>query len=1099
MWFIISCRTSGYGNCLFNACSIALVGDESLAVSLRCLTAIELYQNAQYYALHPLLELQHNNGAFNSTNNAFAMSISDAALDASEGKNHVQAVCFEASRIAKDYQSATFVCELALASVIGRPIEAYYPVRKDGDDLERETCQRNGLEIMFNSTILPREECLIGQSKLHILRCASVPLDYLKTGTVPDTKDHFVPLMPPFLANDVTSGTVCHISSEQTQLIPDFSKSNQQLAFFSPRSSSQPVDLKSVQTVALKPRPSSSKHRQATIDSFTQFKKPRNADAIPGPCVVSSQDSSSSKGPLPMAQTTEHIHLVDTPLQPLAADNQLDSEVENAGASDSFQITSSKESLVAAPSLPFHNNDIGRFYNTVSTLSDSQKYELLCHVWKPKFNHNFPSNSRSRRFQFKWFTIFPWLAYSQLLDGAFCINCVLFGGESSHNASKLHHLFRSPLDCWSKAVDKLKDHALKSPIHATATIRASQFRRCMENEVESIDIQLNNKVSEQVRQNRDNLKSIVAAIVFCGRQNIALRGHRDDSASLQNDANNPGNLQALLGFLSEHGNNVSFRGFLASAPRNASYRSKTTQNELVLICGNSIRDTLVKEIKEAKFFAVLADEAADISNIEQMALVLRFVDRACNIREEFLGFIHCSEGLSGEAISETILAAVKDSGLEIELCRGQGYDGAGNMAGKCSGAAVRIQRAYPKAMYVHCGSHILNLCVASACSIPVVRNMMGQVRVVSAFFNVHPKRSAVLKDKIKSLLPEAAHSRLIDVCRTRWIARIDGMEIFIELFPAIVSALEAVKDNADGSWNGDSIRDASALYHATISFGFLVSLVVVCHCLQITRPLTKQLQSPQMDVVKCLEKVNLLFSMLKRYREEIDHRHKFWYEEAVSLAETVGTVPSKPRIASVQQNRSNTPSDTVSEYYRRILSIPFMDHLITQISARFCDRNVAALDGFFGLPSEVVCYKDWRPKFRRYLSLYESDLPEPHYIECELDMWEETWERSKAVPPANVRSLLPMIDKITFPNIFAAFQILGTLPVTSCSCERSISVLRRLKTYLRNTMKEDRLNALALLHVHRDIPIDIEEIIDIFARKHPRRMRLVDILGNDTC
>ena len=172
----------------------------------------------------------------------------------------------------------------------------------------------------------------------------------------------------------------------------------------------------------------------------------------------------------------------------------------------------------------------------------------------------------------------------------------------------------------------------------------------MENEVESIGVQLNNKVSEQVRENREKLKPVVAAIVFCGRQNIALRGHRDDSTALQDERNNPGNLQALLGFLSEQGKNVAFHDFLATAPKNATYRSKTTQNEIVAICGNSIRDTLVKEIKEAKFFAVLADEAADISNVEQMSLVLRFVDRDSNIREEFLGFAPCSEGLCGKAI-----------------------------------------------------------------------------------------------------------------------------------------------------------------------------------------------------------------------------------------------------------------------------------------------------------------------------------------------------------------------------------------------------------------------------------------------------------------
>ena len=288
--------------------------------------------------------------------------------------------------------------------------------------------------------------------------------------------------MPLFLANAVISGTVSHTSSVQTRLVPDFSKSHQQRASVSPPqlSSSQPVGFESVQTIALialNPRPSSSKRTQAKIDSFTQVERPRPSTADrPGRSAVPSQASSPSQGPFLLAQTSQHVHLVSTPPQLLTASNQPDYEVEVAGAIDSFQVISSTQSPVAVPSLPFPNNDVGSFYNMVSTISDSQKYELLCHFWKPKFGKNFPANSKSRRFQYKWLTMFPWLAYSQLLDGAFCINCVLFGGESSHNATKLNHLFRSPLDCWSKALDKLKDHAIKSPIHATATIRATQFR-----------------------------------------------------------------------------------------------------------------------------------------------------------------------------------------------------------------------------------------------------------------------------------------------------------------------------------------------------------------------------------------------------------------------------------------------------------------------------------------------------------------------------------------------------------------------------------------------------------------------------------------------
>ncbi|KAJ8882693.1 hypothetical protein PR048_014505 [Dryococelus australis] len=59
----------------------------------------------------------------------------------------------------------------------------------------------------------------------------------------------------------------------------------------------------------------------------------------------------------------------------------------------------------------------------------------------------------------------------------------------------------------------------------------------------------------------------------------------------------------------------------------------------------------------------------------------------------------------------------------------------------------------------------------------------------------------------------------------------------------------------------------------------------------------------------------------------------------------------------------------------------------------------------------------------------------------------------------------------------------------SITSERSFSTLRRLKNYLRSTMIEDRLNGLALLHIHQDT-MKPEEVLDIFARKHTRKLSL---------
>ena len=175
-------------------------------------------------------------------------------------------------------------------------------------------------------------------------------------------------------------------------------------------------------------------------------------------------------------------------------------------------------------------------------------------------------------------------------------------------------------------------------------------------------------------------------------------------------------------------------------------------------------------------------------------MVVRFVDKTHCIREQFLGFVPCARGLSGEVIANTVTEFLRDQGLPIEDCRGQGYDGAGNMAGKLSGAAARIQAANQKALYVHCSSHILNLCVATCCKEQLVSNMMEHVRVVSEFFNFSPKRFALLVAMIEKILPTSSHKRLINVCQTRWVARIDGLSIFIEVFQAIVKCFQIIRD-----------------------------------------------------------------------------------------------------------------------------------------------------------------------------------------------------------------------------------------------------------------------------------------------------------------
>ena len=154
-------------------------------------------------------------------------------------------------------------------------------------------------------------------------------------------------------------------------------------------------------------------------------------------------------------------------------------------------------------------------------------------------------------------------------------------------------------------------------------------------------------------------------------------------------------------------------------------------------------------------FSVTADEAADVSNKENLSLVLRYVDSSKNIREEFVGFRLCGEETTGNAIKELIINSVRDLGLTMDNCRGQSYDGAGNMAGRYVGASTLIQHQFPKVIYVHCMNHRLNLCVADTCWLAMVQNMMGTVRNFLNFLVTRLSARVTLLTRLRSFYPTA--------------------------------------------------------------------------------------------------------------------------------------------------------------------------------------------------------------------------------------------------------------------------------------------------------------------------------------------------------
>ena len=108
---------------------------------------------------------------------------------------------------------------------------------------------------------------------------------------------------------------------------------------------------------------------------------------------------------------------------------------------------------------------------------------------------------------------------------------------------------------------------------------------------------------------------------------------------------------------------------------------------------------------------------------------------------------------------------------------------------------------------------------------------MDAVKAISYFFNLSPKRQEHLEKVIKENFSEVTRKKLLDLCRTRWLERIDGADLFEDLFLAILMTLEVIFFNLKGKYNKDTSVKANSLLKLTFKFDFIVKLVISRHIL----------------------------------------------------------------------------------------------------------------------------------------------------------------------------------------------------------------------------------------------------------------------------
>ena len=137
------------------------------------------------------------------------------------------------------------------------------------------------------------------------------------------------------------------------------------------------------------------------------------------------------------------------------------------------------------------------------------------------------------------------------------------------------------------------------------------------------------------------------------------------------------------------------------------YLSPTIQNELVLLLSKKVKNIILQEVREAKYFAIMCDSTLDMSHTDQMTLIVRYVtikNSIAQVKEWFLNFFPLS-GKTAAEISKSILDELELNNLDVMMCRGQGYDNKSTMSGIHAGVQQTIKNINPKELFAPCRNH----------------------------------------------------------------------------------------------------------------------------------------------------------------------------------------------------------------------------------------------------------------------------------------------------------------------------------------------------------------------------------------------------------
>ena len=317
--------------------------------------------------------------------------------------------------------------------------------------------------------------------------------------------------------------------------------------------------------------------------------------------------------------------------------------------------------------------------------------------------------------------------------------------------------------------------------------------------------------------------------------------------------------------------NASTKGQRRSVARGRgaklTFLSNRSQNKIIDIISKAIKEKLCDDIRHCMAWSLIADTTPDVSRKEQLSICVRIVHNNGRCTEHILSCVHAL-GTKAVNLFQLIKMTLQSCNITYEKLFGQAYDGASNMSGCYNRLQALIkQEVGEKAVFVHCYAHVLNLVLSDCASVAL--NAANLFSYLESMYPLFTKCAEI--EKVFRNAQEDRNLRYISLKRintVRWNSRELSLDVFLQMYDCTGETLQKAAN--DTSLERDYRSRASGLLENIVTKQFVATALLFKEIFQFTGPLSRYLQSVDLDFSKAISMVNDITMQLEKLRKRPD-------------------------------------------------------------------------------------------------------------------------------------------------------------------------------------------------------------------------------------